>query len=110
MDKILRKFGYVKLTNENVLDFYTENLPDLDDYVEIEKENDMFEKLDQVEGFKEWLESVIKRDIKNYFVSQNDIQRSLVRGCYQRVLDIKKRMLQYSKPKEKVTRIPGIRY
>ena len=110
MDAILKKLGYTKITNENLLDYYVDNLPDINDDITPEFEEDLMKQLNNVDGFREWIEAVIKRDLKNYFVSQSDSQRSLVRGGYQRMMDIKKRLNSFDKPKEKITRITGVRY
>lgn len=109
IEKILNKFGYIKKPVD-ILDQYVDGLPDLDgDYSE-EEEFALMVKLNNIDGFKNWINFVIFRDMKNHYMAVNDKQRDTIRGASQRMLDILKRMKQVEKPLVKSTRISGIRY
>jgi uncharacterized FlaG/YvyC family protein len=110
IDKILNYFHYYKVNNEDILQRYVSNLPNMDGEMTIEDEADLMKRLSNVDGFKTWINFVIFRDTKNYYVAINDKQRDTIRGASQRMIDVLKRMNDATKPKTETTRISGVRY
>ena len=119
LDKILSYFGYINskyvrnvetnpLTPDEVLSLYVLSTDSLDNSYSPEEEKVLMTKLKELDGFLEWIDFVIDRDIRNHFASTTDTQRSYVRGMQQRLLDIKKRCVETTKPI--LTRITGVRY
>lgn len=109
IEKILNKFGYIK-KDTDILNMYVEKLPDLSDEFDEESEKKLMLELSNIDNFRKWINFVIYRDTKNYYMAVNDKQRDIIRGASQRMLDILKRLEQSNKPKVISTRISGIRY
>ncbi len=110
MDKIAEWLGYTKITNDNILDKFVETLPNLEGDMTPEDEIDLMKRLDNVDGFKKWINFVVFRDMKNHYTAVNDRQRDMIRGGSQRMLDVLKRISNVNKPKVETTRISGVRY
>lgn len=84
--------------NEFLLEHINSLPEDIDDEIEQKEEKIMMRKLKEVDGFMDWIDKVINRDVKNHFVAQNEAQRLLVKGMAQRLIDFKKRLIESDKP------------
>lgn len=95
-----------KLTLDELVNQYVLTLPSLDDEIYEADEKDIMSKMHDIDGIMDWIERVVARDVKEYFVAQTDQQRAIIRGMSQRLLDIKKRMLESKKTKEIKKKVP----
>lgn len=119
IEKILNRLGYYKqdsvrnlesnpFTQEEILSLYVDTVDSLDNVFDEIEEKKIMSQLKHVDGFMQWINFVVENDIKNHFSAINDNQRQYIRGMMQRLLDIKKRLVNSDKVIK--TKISGIRY
>lgn len=79
IEKFLNKLGYIKLEIIEDIDFSPK------------AEVDLFNDLSKVDGFKEYLNSVMAKDVKRYFVADAKSQ-DIIKGGFSRIVYLKSRL------------------
>jgi hypothetical protein len=89
IERILNRYGYYKnpMTEAELALAYAESLGDVTDYkLSQEDEQRMFEDLNSVDNFSDYLRATSAKDIQRYFAAETDKQRDIVRGAVSRTL------------------------
>lgn len=89
VEKEVEKIVYVTrdLTEEELVDKTLELLNNIyKTSVDKKEELEIFEKLADVEGYKEYLMQTMSDDTKRYFSYTTDRERDINRGCFMRTL------------------------
>lgn len=84
-------------TQEEILSEYISTIPD-DIDIDKEVERKMFQDLKNVDGFLDWLDTVIGQDLRKYFDAPTQRHQDVIRGNLTRLVDIKKRTIESDKP------------
>lgn len=79
IEKFLNKFGYIKIEIETESDFAQS------------EEEKLFSDLSGVDGFNEYLSSILSKDMKRYFIADK-VQQDIIKGGYSRVVYLKSRL------------------
>lgn len=78
--KLLNKLGYIKMEIDTESDFPQS------------EEEKLFYDLSGVDGFNEYLNSVMAKDTKRYFVADGKQQQDIIKGGFARVVYLKSRL------------------
>lgn len=111
---ILRKLGYIhesELTNEYIL-YAAANI--IGDPVEYEftakQEEELFGDLSKVNGFSEYLNATMAKDMQRYFSSPRE-QLDIIQGAFARTAYIKSRIVKQNTSNTKSkTKLDNLRY
>lgn len=79
IEKFLNKFSYIKMTIDTEADFPKS------------EEEKLFDDLSHVDGFKDYLDSIMANDMKRYFIAEKT-QQDIVKGGFSRVVYFKSRL------------------
>lgn len=80
IEKILNNFGYIKVSPLQDIDFHAK------------AEELLFKDLAGVDGFHDYLNSMMAKDMKRYFVAETEAQQNLIKGGYSRMMYFKARL------------------
>lgn len=83
-----------KLTQEEILNLYTDTLPLIDGDIDKKDEVKLFHELSKVDWFLDWIDLIVAQDLKNYFAATTDKARDTIRGNINRLIDLKSRCVK----------------
>lgn len=85
-------------------------MPDLELLVNDEvAERKMFLELKAVDGFMEWLDNCLKKDLLKHYNSSSESERANIKAAAERLVLIKKQLVDADKP-EQVSKTKTISY
>lgn len=80
IEKLFNKLGYIKSSVHEDADF------------PVQEEEKLFRDLSAVDGFQDYLNSVMAKDMKRYFVAETPEQQNLIKGGFSRMMYFKTRL------------------
>lgn len=83
------------LTEDEVLKLYAETFPNvLDEVIDKPSEEKMFAALSAVDGFAEYLRTLMAIDIKSYFSAASPMEQLIIKGSYGRTMAMKGKLVK----------------
>jgi len=88
IDKLLKKFGYIKEINLSPMDvnkMFAAQFGDVSDYViDRKQQEELFQDLKEVEGFTDYLKATIAKDIQRHFSAGTEKEQDIIKGATSR--------------------------
>ena len=123
LKEFLEKHGYIHhsevmdhlkanpLNEEQILRLAADTLVDLyGNMPEKKEEVELFSRLNQVEGFTDYLRATLANDVKRFFKASSPAEQLQIRGAYARTLYLKGRLLKKQESEEDPVSLPNVRY